>query len=331
MRRLSLRAVACLVAVGFVLAISTVAHAQQNKTTTTPAPGNGFRISPVRAEYTIDKGDGKTIAITLENPSNASTVARGVVNDFVASDKEDGEPRLILDENAKAPRNSFKNLVQPIGDITLAPREKKEVPVTIRVPSDAHSGGYYGAIRFVTVNNNIANNNVGLNASVGTIVLVTVPGNLTQKLTLVQFGSADSKGKFKSFFTSGPVHVVARVKNVGDIHVKPFGKIIITGFSGKVIESYEINNKAPRDNVLPDSVRRFENTLNHKKWLGRYTISANIGYVEGSGDIISAKSTFWYLPPFALAVILIVVAALVVGAVFAVSRLRGQRHHKHHK
>lgn len=330
MRKISLRAVACLVAVGFVLAIGMVAHAQ-NKSSTTPAPGNGFRISPVRAEYTVDKGDGKTIAITLENPSNTSTIARGVINDFVASDREDGEPRLILDENAKAPRNSFKDLVLPIGDITLGPREKKEVPVTIRVPTDAHSGGYYGAIRFVTVNNNIANNNVGLNASVGTIVLVTVPGNLTQKLTLVQFGSADSKGKFKSFFTSGQVHVVARVKNIGDIHVKPFGKIIVTSFSGKTIETYEINNKEPRDNVLPDSVRRFEDTLKNKKWLGRYTVEANIGYAVGSGDIISAKSTFWYLPPWALVIILVVVAAIVVGAVFAVSRLRGRPQHKHHK
>lgn len=327
MQKISLRAIACLVAVGLALGVSTVAHAQ-NKAT---APGNGFRISPVRAEYTVDKGDGKTIAITLENPSNSATVARGVVNDFVASDREDGEPRLILDDNAKAPRNSFKDLVQPIGDITLAPREKKEVPVTIRVSSDAHSGGYYGAIRFVTVNNDIANNNVGLNASVGTIVLVTVPGDLTQKLTLVQFGTADSKGKFKSFFTSGRVHVVARVKNVGDIHVKPFGKVIITNFKGKVVESYEVNNKEPRDNVLPDSVRRFENTLNNKKWFGRYTVEANVGYVLGSGDIISSKSTFWYVPPWALIVLLIIVAAVVVGVVFGVSKLRNRGHHKHHR
>src|SRR5688572_15092066 len=67
--------------------------------------GNGFRISPVRSEYVIDKGKSETLTITLENPSDGPILAKGIVNDFIASDDESGEPRLILDSSAPSPKN----------------------------------------------------------------------------------------------------------------------------------------------------------------------------------------------------------------------------------
>src|SRR5690554_2721242 len=106
-----------------LVAVPTFAQTQQ--------AGNGFRISPVRSEFTIQPGQSEVLSLTLENPSDGSTTERAIINDFVASDKEDGEPRLILDENAEAPKNSFRSLVQPIEDVELGPREKKDIPVTI--------------------------------------------------------------------------------------------------------------------------------------------------------------------------------------------------------
>lgn len=283
-----------------------------------PQSGNGFRISPVRSEYVIDKGKSETMTVTIENPANVPTRADLIVNDFVASDQEDGEPRLILNENESAPKNSFKSLVGDLADIELGPSEKKDVTVRISVPENANAGGYYGAIRVVPISGGIGDANVGLTASVGSIVLVRVPGNLSERLDLLEFTAAQD-GKAKSFFTSGDVSSLIRLKNEGDIHVKPFGKVQVKNMFGKVVHEYELNlddRTKERDNILPASTRRFEDTFPDKNWLGRYTISANIGYSSGGGDLISTQTTFWYMPGWSLFVLLILVIALAAGGYY---------------
>lgn len=293
---------------------------------------NGFRISPVKAEYTIDKGKSEVVNLTLENPANVATTARAVYNDFVASDKEDGEPRLILDDKAEAPKNSFKSLAQPIADVPLGPKEKKDVSVTLKVPSDANSGGYYGAIRFVPVSGASDSGNVGLTASVGTIVLVTVPGDLNEQLNLVQLSAAttptkeDEKAKAKSFFMNGQVTVLTRLENTGDIHVKPIGKILVKNMLGKTVQEIEFNLAGQgadnRANILPGSTRAFENKIDKTNLVGRYTIEANLGYSSGSSELISANSSFWYMPIWAILVVVAIVVLLVAGVYFLVRKFK---------
>lgn len=302
--------------------------AQSGSGSTTNNVANGFRISPVRSELTIEKGKSQTITVTVENPTNVPTVARAVLNDFVASADESGTPRLVLDEKAPAPRNDFRALVASISDVNLAAGQKKDISVKISIPKDAHSGGYYGAIRFVPVNNGSQSSNVGLTASVGTIVLVTVPGDLTEKATLVQI-SAEQNDKAKSFITSGNVSVLTRLKNDGDIHLKPFGRVQVKNAFGKVVASYEFNNVDPRANILPESTRKFSNELpKNIKWFGRYTIEANLGYSQGSGNLISAKAAFWYIPTWALYALAVLVLVIVAGAYLVYRKLSAKNRHK---
>jgi hypothetical protein len=308
MKRIFRRGIAAFIAAFALFALVIPGVSAQNNNQV----ANGFRISPVRSELTIDKGKSETITLTLENPSAAATTARAVINDFVASDKEDGEPRLILDETTPPPKNDFKKLVQPIADVPLGPREKKDIPVRISVPETANAGGYYGAIRFVPSGTVSSQQNVGLTASVGTIVLIRVPGNLVERLDLIQL-SAGQSDKPRSFFTGGDVQVITRVKNEGDIHVKPFGKVQVKDMFGKVVTEFELNNTDPRSNVLPDSIRKFTDNLPKRRWLGRYTIMANLGYTQGSGDLITAQASFWYMPWWSLAVLALLVVALIGG------------------
>lgn len=305
----SIAALAVLLAM--VLAASTVSHAQ-----VTTGGGNGFRISPVRSEFVIEKGKSQQLTVNIENPTDANVTAEPVVNDFISSDNETGEPRLILDDSIPPPKNSFKRLVDTQAPIQLGPREKKDITITIRVPADANPGGYYGAIRFVPSSTTGAGN-VGLTASVGTIVLVRVPGNLTERLDLVELTTAQN-GKAKSFFTSGDVSVLSRIKNSGDIHLQPFGKVQVKNMFGKVVHEYEFNNTDPRANILPDSIRKFEDSVPKPKggWLGRYTVVANLGISQGSGDLISSSTTFWYMPAWSLIALLILLVAIAAGGYY---------------
>lgn len=305
--------------IALVTALMVVSVSSSNAQVTTGG-GNGFRISPVRSEFTIEKGKSQQLTVNIENPTDANVLATPVVNDFISSDNETGEPRLILDDSVAPPKNSFKRLVDALPAVELGPREKKDINVTIRVPDDANAGGYYGAIRFVP-SASTGTGNVGLTASVGTIVLIRVPGDLTERLDLVEL-TAGQDGKAKSFFTGGDVSVITRIKNSGDIHLQPFGKVQVKNMFGSVVKEYEFNNTDPRANILPDSIRRFEDDIEKpsRGWLGRYTVVANLGISQGSGDLISSSTTFWYLPIWALIVLLLLVLAIAVGGYVAYRR-----------
>ncbi|HSX46921.1 MAG TPA: hypothetical protein VLF87_02960 [Patescibacteria group bacterium] len=285
---------------------------------------NGFQISPVRSDLTIDKGKSLDLTISIQNPTSVATVAVPVVNDFVASDKEDGEPRLILDEKTPPPKNDFKKLVGSIDQVQLGPKEKKDITVKISVPDDANAGGYYGAIRFAP---GVAGqtSTVGLTASVGTIVLVRVPGNLTEKLDLIQL-SAEQNNKAKSFFTSGDVSILTRLKNSGDIHVQPFGKVQVKNTFGRVVYQYEFNKET--NSILPDSTRRFDDALNAKHLVGRYTIESNLGYGQG-GALITAKTAFWYIPSVVLYGLLLLIVIVVALVYWVIRKANRRRQHKH--
>lgn len=299
--------------------------ADSTSTSQTTATGNGFRISPVREEMTIEKGKSDTATLTVQNPTSGPITAKIVVNDFEAATDETGQPRIIFDTDKSAPGNSFKSLVGDLGTVSLPANGQKDVKVVITVPGDASPGGYYGAVRFVPENE--ADKNVSLSASVGTIFLVTVPGNLTENLQLVEFTAAKNSSTGRFFINSGEMSIVTRLRNTGNIHVKPFGHVQIMDRSGKVIEEYEFNNTEPKSNVLPNTTRKFEDKLKNQKWIGKYTISANLGYGT-SGSLITAKNTFWVIPLWLIIVVVSVLVLILIGAFLLYRKIATKSKHK---
>jgi cbb3-type cytochrome oxidase subunit 3 len=290
---------------GFFTAASPVFAAAS----TTPI-ANGFQISPLVTTLTIAKGQSQTVDIYLTNPTKTVSSAQAIVNNFVASANENGNPRLLL-QNTPIPQNNFISLVNPIANQTILPGQQLVVPVTITVPSNANSGDYYGAIRFAPVSIG-KTSTVGLTASVGTLFLITVPGHLVQKVELVQLAAAQNS-KAASFLTYGGVQVMTRLDNVGQVHEEPYGKILIKNMFGGTAATIELNNTDPRANVLADSTRLFVNNVPSHIWVGHYTIEANLAYEQGTGNIIMGTASFWYLPFwFTIPVIIIIVAIIVL-------------------
>jgi hypothetical protein len=295
---------------------------------------NGYIVSPVREELVIEPGKSQTVTLTIENATNNTTVARAIVNDFEAAGDETGQPKILLDENVSAGSNSFKSLIGKLPSLNLGAHGKKQMDVTVSVPANANAGGYYGAIRFIS-DTGQNDKNVALSASVGTIFLVKVPGNLKESLQLVEFTAAKNGSNGRLFINSGEMTIVTRLRNDGTIHVKPFGRVAITDGRGKEIEAYEFNNVEPRANVLPNSTRKFEDKLKNKSWLGKYTVTANFGY-GSSGSLITAKTTFWVIPTWFMILVGVIIVALIVGAYmlyrkYFASKQHHTRSYQHHR
>ena len=315
-----------------LLGASASVYAQARPTTApnTKGAGNGLKIYTVKTDIIVDKGNSRTVSVTVENITGSPVTVTAVTNDFVPSADESGEPRIILDEKQRAPGNSFKSLISTLPTVTLAPSEKREVKITLSVPTNASSGGYYGAVRF-SPGTGENDKNVALTASVGSIFLVRVPGDITEKLSVEGFtvlpikscdgGTATRPctpvyGGAGSLFSNGPVAIETRFRNFGNIHVQPFGKISIKNFSGKIIQEIEINNSQPRGSVLPASIRKFTLPVSEKKLFGKYTAEASFGY-GSNGELLLAKKTFYVIPFKLIALVL----GVLIFAIFILPRL----------
>jgi hypothetical protein len=231
----------------------------------------------------------------------------------------------MFNANQSAPVNSFKSIVNPISSVTIQPGQTAQVPVVISVPENAESGGYYGVVRFVSGLSNTNGGNLNLSASVGTLFLVTVPGNLTENLEVVDFSAAHNGSTGRLFINTKKLSIITRLKNTGNIHVAPFGVVTISHGS-KVIEEYEFNSTQPRGNILPDSIRKFNDPLKNTSWSGKYTIMANLGYGT-SGNLLTMKNTFWVIPLWFLILAVIITLAILIGSYFVFRRYKMMKKH----
>jgi hypothetical protein len=318
----------------------SVAHAQAtkpaaSKTAASVNNGNGLRVSPVRNDVTIKPGTTQTVELYVQNITNSPAQLHAVINDFVASADESGKPRLLLNGES-APSHGLKQYVNKISDFSLQPQEQKILKATIVIPANAAGGGYFGAVRFLPTSVD-SSKNVSLSASVASLVLVTVPGDVKEQVGIESFNiTRGDNGKASNFFTNGKnLNAVIRFKNSGNLQEAPFGKILIKK-SGNIVGTYEINNTSPRGSVLPDSIRRFTISLNNKNFgFGKYSVEGNFGY-GNKGQLISTSSSFFVFPlPMLIAAIVIVLAIILAVVIFPrmlkshdrklIRKLRGRR------
>lgn len=269
--------------------------------------GQGLEISPPLIEFSTDPGQTVTANIKLRNITDSPLVARARIDDFVAQGEE-GLPKLLLDakEGEESPY-SFKPWVSAIGARTIAPKQQVTVPVVITVPLDANPGGHYGVIRFTAAAPEVEDTGVSLSASIGSLVLINVSGDVVQSASIEEFfvSQNDKKG---SFFEQSPLTFVERINNTGNVHVKPTGEVKVTNTFGKHVATLQVNEK--NGNVLPASIRRFEQTLTKKFLFGRYSAEANLFY--GDNQTLNQKITFWVIPYKLIALAIGMVALLVV-------------------
>lgn len=278
--------------------------------------GNGYKISPVRTDLIADVGTSQTVPVYIQNVSSAAEDLQVLIDDFQANSDESGDPDILLN-GASAPHGLKQFITVPTPTFTLQPGQQKEIDVVVTIPAKAAAGGYYAVFRIAPATVG-GGKNVTLAASVGSLILVTVPGNIKEQVGIVGF-SVQSGGKNRTILTSGKsLDAVVRFENSGDVQEQPFGKIVLKKY-GKQIGLYSVNTAEPPGNVLPDSIRKFSVPLTNVSSIGKYTIQGNFGY-GSNGQLISATSTFYIIPVFAILSVIIVIAIILV-AIFEMPRL----------
>lgn len=279
------------VAIALVVFSGSIAHAQS-------APNNGgqaLEIAPPVLNLTANPGETINAKLSLRDVSKTQLIVTGQVNDFVASG-EDGTPKILLNETEPNPY-SLKNWVGQLPQLDLSPRQIENLPITISVPSNAAPGGYYGVIRFTATPPNLKDQGVSLSASLGALVLLKVNGAVKEDLSIASF-DVSKGGKTGTLFETAPLSFIERIKNSGNTHEEPTGQVVITDMFGKKIAAVNVN--LPSYNVLPQSIRRFEqpldsSVLGNRQLFGRYTAQLKIIYGPNKQSVTATK-TFWVIP-----------------------------------
>ncbi len=312
LRRIILSAVAAAMAVTSVTALPVFAatpSANQNV-------GQALEIAPPVLNLKADPGEVVKTTISLRDVSTSPLVVRNQINDFVAAG-EDGTPKLLIDENGNAESSpySLKDWVQPLPQFTLQPREVNQLPVTIRVPANAAPGGYYAVVRFTASPPGLDGNGVSLSASLGTLILLRVNGDAKEGMKVEEF-SATKNGSSNWLFESAPINFITRLKNEGSSHEQPTGQAAVKDMFGNAVAN--INFNLSRNNILPGSIRKFEQPLDssvigNRVLFGRYTADLTMSYGT-QGQTMTASTSFWVIPYrlIGFAILLIIIAFVVI-------------------
>lgn len=282
--------------------------------------GQALEIAPPVLNLTGNPGQTLKTQISLRDVSSGALLVTGTVNDFTAGG-EDGTPKIITDENESNPY-SIKSWVAPLPKLLLEPRQIENLPVTIRIPANAAPGGYFGVVRFTATAPELDSQGVSLSASLGALIFIRVNGEVKESMAIEEFSVATPGGTVKSMFESTPLVFVERIKNNGNIYEQPKGQIIITDMFGKTIAGVNVN--LDERNVLPQSIRKFEQTLDksvlgNKKLFGKYTATLTMTYGDKKQTVTSTK-TFWVIPYTLIGVGIIVLIGGFLALRFMIGR-----------
>ncbi len=283
--------------------------------------GSGLQVSPTRTDLSGQPGEKKTVTITLKNITQTELTAQAVLNDF-KSDNSSGTPQIIVDNNQRTPY-TLEKMIKNLKDVDLKAGETKEIKLDLEVPGNAVPGAYFGAVRFAALPKGVTpteqQRQVALTASVAHLIFLEVPGDVNEQL-LIESLKAQAGGRSGSFFFKKPDQVAAQVKNNGNGFSRPFGQVTVNGPFGKEVHKYEVNDTDPRGIVLPQSSRAFTDQLKGVSLPGKYKLTASIAYGNG-GEVVTYKSSFIYLPLWAI-IAFFAVLLLIAGGAYTVYRKR---------
>ena len=320
---MNLRVVA-VIAVGFSVLLALLVNAPTFAQSTSNA-ANTIKVTPVRSDIEIAPGQSKTVQVTVTNLTGAPISVAPIANDFVAGDDR-GTPALILDADKFAPSHSLKRFMSPLSDATIPANQSKTFNVVITVPATAQAGGYFGAIRFAPSDPD-SGGQVNLSASVASLILLKVPGDVVEKLELKSFDVQQSGVNGTSFRTPDNLQVSFSFENMGNLQIGPYGQISVKK-GDKVVFENSFNNKNPQDLILPDSSRRWEVPLDSIEAFGHYDVIATFTY-GATNQTIEVTKSFWVIPTWMIITAIVIVVVLLGAIVLTILLIRRSRKRRH--
>lgn len=318
-----------LIAIFLSFAFVFSSHAQTTQ-------GVDLTISPPVIELNVKPGEKIKEKFRIRN-NLGSPVNLGVSIKKLSSDNVSGEP--VPAESA--PSDDFISWLNlDSSNFAVLPKEWKEVNFTIDVPKTAAYGYYYVLRIGPSEDPKLTSTGAKIKGEVLVIVLLNVKKDgAIAKGKIVEFKPNTLIGEYL------PVDFNVKVKNQGNVHIKPRGNIFIRSFHQQDVAILDVNSGL--STVLPGGTRTFTtswvdgfivrvpivendkpkldrngnpqtkiqinwNKLTHFR-IGKYTASILMVYDDGTRDAtMESSATFWLIPYTAIAIITVSLVLIIV-------------------
>lgn len=261
----------------------------------------GLSITPINFDYSLDLNQVKSGRLFLTNLTNQPLEIVAQARNFTAQGEE-GDVALTT-ENIPFSIASWVS-IEP-QRVTMLPSSKLQFNFTIKVPSNAEPGGHFGSVVFATVpKKNLDQTGALLSQEIGALLFTRTPGDIKEKADIASFKTE------KSFYEFGPTKFIVRVKNEGNVHIKPKGEIIIKDMLGRTTK-LSMNEQ----NVLPNAIRKISTDWKQRILIGKYTATVNIIY-GSDNQTLSRTTEFTAFPVrwglIALGILLVIIFINVI-------------------
>ncbi len=272
-----------------------------------------FVISPTKVELDMKPGESAARDIVVANRTGTTLTIEFSMEDFEGS-SDPSQATVFLGEEDGA-WGARRWLEPEISSIVLKHGETLTFRTRITVPKNAEPGGRYAALFASSTyeGQDEQGSAINITSRVGSLFLIRVAGQINEDGNL-------GKPEVPSLSEYGPINIGLVFNNLGNIHLKPSGRVLVTNFLGQTVAEIPV----PEWVVLPESSRRNEVTWDSHYLFGRYTARAEIGY-DGNGQPIVATTTFWVIPWKIVLAIAVGVILLIAFVAWAVRRRRGER------
>jgi hypothetical protein len=243
----------------------------------TKAATKGIQISPLSFNFDIQDGQNTTgkIVITnfndddlnyaLEVENFAGVTDEGAV--MFAGREELGATTTLADWfTFDAPREGV-----------VSPHKDQEINFTIDIPAGAEPGGHYAAVFAREIRKTASGQTeLGVASRVGSLVLVSVPGEVSKTGRITDF-------TFPKFIWKGPAEFTMKVENTGSVHYDSKANVELSpvAFLGK-----KTNVDLGTHTIIPKNIRNYDGKLDKKYPFGIFKVNATA--TDGSGTAISA-------------------------------------------
>lgn len=253
---------------------------------------NDFVLGPGKVDLVLEPGEESSQQIMVTNRLGEDRDFVVEVEDFSGS--YDTDQTVVFFGNVKGPY-SMKDYIKPeITQFSLRHGERIVLPIKIKVPKDSEAGGLYASV-LVSALPSKDDLNTATGAKVisrlGTLFFVRVAGDVNESAKLQSFKVKDTPN---GFYEKGPIPFEIVLKNEGNIHVIPSGKIEIRNLLGKKVGEVTVDEYF----AMPNAIRERAVTWNSNNLLGKYTatLSLDMNYQENPTKTEQAVVNFWVIP-----------------------------------
>ena len=259
----------------------------------------GLSAIPPRLEITVNPGQTITKTIKVRNESKLEKIITTDIKDFIVVDNS-GTP-LQVDSQDLSNRWAASSWIQVSANkLKLKPGETRSLSVTVIAPDDALPGGHYAMILHSPGNDTVlSQTGAVIQANVGTIVYITIPGNINEAAQIKDFSTP-------SFSEYGPIPFTATITNLSDIHISPQANILVTNFLGLKTANLALDSI----NIFPYTSRQFTALLNKQLLMGRFKAIWSAAY--GTTGQIATSTIFFWVIPYKLVITLVAILTIII-------------------